>query len=221
MGSTRRQVMSPPFRFPGFTFTTTMLNDCSMLPVTRAYGKSCRLAHFGATRLEASMLCGHRRLAVACLNQWHTGYAFTTVSEAFPVSFNANGPAVFIGKQSDIRMRVHDDTNAGQIKLFADSTAAINALTGPIGLNGPTRNNLRGSRFSDRNLSLNKPFQLHENYALEFRAEAYNVFNKVNFPLPKESVADINNPSTFGVITSDSVPDRAPRVMQFSLGFDF
>ena len=94
-------------------------------------------------------------------------------------------------------------------------------MTGPIGLNGPTRNNLRGSRFSDRNLSLNKPFQLHENYALEFRAEAYNVFNQVNFPLPKESVADINNPSTFGVITSDSVPDRAPRVMQFSLGFDF
>ena len=37
---------------------------------------------------------------VAFLNQWHTGFAFTTVSEAFPVSFNANSPAVFIGKQS-------------------------------------------------------------------------------------------------------------------------
>jgi hypothetical protein len=160
---------------------------------------------------------------VAFLNQWHTGYAFTTVSEAFPVSFNANSPAVFTGKQSDIRVRVHDDPNTGQIQLFADPTAAINAFTGPIGLNGPTRNNLRGPRFSSTNLSLNKHFHLHENYALEFRAEAYNVFNQVNFALPKGSVADINNPSTFGVITSDSAPDGVPgpRVMQFSLRFDF
>jgi hypothetical protein len=160
---------------------------------------------------------------VAFLNQWHTGYAFTTVSEAFPVSFNANSPAVFIGKQSDIRVRVHNDPNTGQIQLFADPTAAVNAFTGPIGLNGPTRNNLRGPRFSSTNLSLNKHFHLHENYALEFRAEAYNVFNQVNFALPKGSVADINNPSTFGVITSDSAPDGVPgpRVMQFSLRFDF
>jgi hypothetical protein len=154
---------------------------------------------------------------VAFLNQWHTGFAFTTVSEAFPVSFNANSPAVFIGNHSDIRVRVHNDTNTGQIQLFADPTAAINAFTGPIGLNGPTRNNLRGPRFSNTNLSVNKHFQLHENYGLEFRAEAYNVFNQVNFALPVGSVADINNPSTFGTITSDA----GARVMQFSLRFDF
>src|SRR5215831_12602126 len=172
-------------------------------------------AHHWAVPLESKQIHGSR--------EWHTGYAFTTVSEAFPVSFNANSPAVFIGKQSDIRVRVHNDPNTGQIQLFADPTAANSAFTGPISLNGPTRNNLRGPRFSNTNLSLNKHFQLHENYALEFRAEAYNVFNQVNFSLPQGSVADINNPSTFGVITSDSAPDGVPgpRVMQFSLRFDF
>ncbi|HVN22195.1 MAG TPA: carboxypeptidase-like regulatory domain-containing protein [Dongiaceae bacterium] len=154
---------------------------------------------------------------VAFLNQWHTGFAFTTVSEAFPVSFNANSPAVFIGNQSDIKVRIHNDLKTGQIQLFKNQDAALAAFTGPIGLQGPTRNNLRGPRFSNTNISLNKHFQLHENYALEFRAEAYNVFNQVNFALPVGSVADINNPSTFGVIQADA----GARVMQFSLRFDF
>jgi hypothetical protein len=154
---------------------------------------------------------------VAFLNQWHTGFAFTTVTEAFPVSFNANSPAVFIGQRSDIKVRVHNDPTTGQIQLFANPTAALNAFTGPIGLQGPTRNNLRGPRFSNTDLSLNKHIQISENYGLEFRAEAYNAFNQVNFALPIGSVADINNQSTFGVINADA----GPRVMQFSLRFDF
>jgi hypothetical protein len=153
---------------------------------------------------------------VAFLSQWHTGFAFTTVSEAFPVSFNANSPAVFIGTRHDIRTHVHTDPVTGEVQLFADPTAALGAFTGPIGLQGPTRNNLRGPRFSNTNLSLNKHFQIHENYAVEFRAEAYNAFNHVNFALPTGSVADINGGS-FGVIGDDA----GPRVMQFSLRVDF
>ena len=153
---------------------------------------------------------------VSFLNQWHTGFAFTTVTEAFPVSFNANSPAVFIGTRHDIRTSVHTDAKTGDVQLFADPTAALNAFTGPIGLQGPTRNNLRGPRFSNTDLSLNKHFQIHESASLEFRAEAYNAFNQVNFALPTGSVADINN-TPFGVITKDA----GARVMQFSLRVDF
>jgi len=154
---------------------------------------------------------------VAFLNQWHSGFAFTTVSEAFPISFNANSPALFIGKRSDIRTSVHNDPVSGQIQLFANPAAAQAAFTGPIGFQSPTRNNLRGPRFSNTDLSVNKHFQLHENYALEFRAEAYNAFNQVNFALPTDSVADINSSAPFGAITKDA----GPRVMQFSLRLDF
>src|SRR5437899_7746492 len=97
------------------------------------------------------------------------------------------------GKQSDIGVRVHSDANTGQIQLFANPTAALNAFTGPLGLQGPTRNNLRGPRYSNTNLSLNKHFPITETAGLEFRAEAYNVFNHVNFALPVGSVADIAN----------------------------
>jgi Carboxypeptidase regulatory-like domain len=177
------------------------------------FGRGRWLGHSAAGWLN--QIIGGWQLAF--LNQWHTGFAFTTVTEAFPVSFNANSPAVFIGNRSDIRTNVHNDPTTGQLQLFADPTSALKAFTGPIGLQGPTRNNLRGPRFSNTDLSLNKHFQIRENYGLEFRAEAYNAFNQVNFALPIGSVADINNQSTFGVINHDA----GPRIMQFSLRFDF
>ncbi len=153
---------------------------------------------------------------VAALSRWNTGFAFTTISQAFPVSFNANSPSVFIGKRSDLKVNIHTDAN-GAIQLFADPTKAFNAFTGPIGLQGPTRNNLRGPRFFNTNLSLNKHFKIKESLGLEFRAEAYNAFNHTNFSLPPGGVADTTNPSTFGVITSTA----GARVMQFSLRLDF
>ncbi len=153
---------------------------------------------------------------LAGLTRWNTGFAFTTISQAFPVSFNANSPAVFIGQRSDVKVNIHTDAN-GQVQLFADPDKAIQAFTGPIGLQGPTRNNLRGPRFMNVDLSLNKRFPIRESLSMEFRAEAYNAFNHTNFALPPGGVADITNSSTFGVITSTA----APRIMQFSLRLDF
>ena len=152
---------------------------------------------------------------ISALTSWHTGFAFSTISEAFPISFNADSPGVFTGNASDLKVHIHND--GGQMQLFANPTAAINAFTGPIGLQGPTRNNLRGPHFANTNLSLNKHFPITETAGLEFRVEAFNAFNHVNFALPSGGVADIQQPSTFGVIVSDG----GARVMQFSLRFDF
>jgi hypothetical protein len=56
---------------------------------------------------------------------------------------------------------------------------------------------------------------------LEFRAEAYNVFNHPSFGLPGGGfggTADISNPSTFGFISTTA---SGARVMQFALRLDF
>jgi hypothetical protein len=57
-----------------------------------------------------------------------------------------------------------------------------------------------------------KDTKLWEGGTLQFRAEAYNIWNHPQFDPPFGS--DISTPSTFGVITSSSV---TPRVMQFGL----
>jgi len=65
--------------------------------------------------------------------------------------------------------------------------------------------------------ALSRAFQIREGKRVEFRAEAFNAFNHANFALPVGSVADTNDPSTFGVITNDA----GARVMQFSLRYEF
>jgi len=160
--------------------------------------------------------------------QWHTGLAFTSLSNSFPLSFNNDVPAIFDGNNSAIRTHVHSTPQG--VQLFADPTAARNAFSEPTGFQAGSRNNLRGPRFSLTDLSINKHFPIHENYALEFRAEAFNVFNHPNFGLPAGAqgrfggTADITDPQTFGFISStETIPgsSNGARFMQFALRLDF
>lgn len=71
-----------------------------------------------------------------------------------------------------------------------------------------------GSRNSD--LSLLKDFEISEKVKFQFRAEAFNFANLVNWGAPDSSYADLG--STFGTITSTS---GNPRQMQLALKLMF
>ncbi len=80
------------------------------------------------------------------------------------------------------------------------------------------KNEFRGPTFSQLDFSMNKNFQLTEKYRLEFRAEAFNILNQVNFDNPTSSSAQTATlSSTFGVITSA----EASRQLQFGARFVF
>ena len=157
---------------------------------------------------------------ISGIPSWRTGFAFTTVSGAFPISFYNNAPAIFVGKQSDIKTHIHLDPATG-IQIFANQANAIDAFRGPLGLEGGSRNNLRGPAYTNLDLGVAKHFSIGERYVVEFRADAYNVFNHVNFGLPgtggSGGTADITDPSSFGVINTAA----APRQVQFALRLDF
>jgi hypothetical protein len=151
------------------------------------------------------------------VDTWRTGLAFQTVSNAFPISFANNTPAIFNGDTAAIRNHIH--VVNGQVQLFANPSAAIGAFSGPLGLQAGSRNNLRGPHFSEVSLGLSKNFPVTEQVIVEFRADAYNVFNHANFGLPgTSSTADIDSPSTFGVINTMA---GQPRVLQLALRIDF
>ncbi|MGA8216124.1 MAG: carboxypeptidase-like regulatory domain-containing protein [Candidatus Sulfotelmatobacter sp.] len=154
---------------------------------------------------------------------WRTGLAFTTVANAFPFSFDQNVPAIFDGDNSALKDKVHIDPATGRVQLFANPAAAVGAFSEPLGFEAGSRNNLRGPHYSDVDLALNKHFPIREKYIVEFRAEAYNVFNHPSFSLPgggygAPGTADISNPPEFGVITGTS---STARIMQFALRLDF
>jgi hypothetical protein len=151
--------------------------------------------------------------------QWRTGLAFTTVANAFPFSFNNNVPAIFDGDNSALKVQVH--SSQGRVQLFANPTAALAAFSEPLGFEAGSRNNLRGPHLSISDLSLNKHFPIREKYVVEFKAEAYNLFNHPSFALPGGGfggTADVSNSATFGYIATTA---SAARVMQFALRLDF
>jgi len=78
---------------------------------------------------------------------------------------------------------------------------------------------LRGPRFQDWDMSLQKNTSWHDHYNVQLRADAFNVFNHPNFGTPNSS---ISNTSTVGTITSISgTPSYEQRTMEFALKFNF
>jgi hypothetical protein len=116
---------------------------------------------------------------------------------------------------SALSTHIHTDTD-GTIQLFANQSAANAALSNPLpGMIG-NRNNLRGPRFVNFDMSFGKRFNMpwSETHTLQFLAEAYNTFNHTNFADPTANI----NSSTFGHITAQANDNR---VMQFALRYDF
>jgi len=145
---------------------------------------------------------------------WHTGFAFSTATDAFPVNFFVNSPAILTGSGSALASHIHSDST-GAIQMFADQTAALDAFSFTNGGQVGSRNNLRGPGFWNFDTRFTKAFPLTEAHKLTFQWDAFNAFNHTTFADP---AADINSPATFGQITSTA---SANRVMQFSLRYDF
>lgn len=74
---------------------------------------------------------------------------------------------------------------------------------------------LRGQGIINFDAALFKKTKITERFGLEFRAEFFNLFNRVQFA-PPSGFADV--PSTFGVVSSQN---NNPRLVQFALRLSF
>jgi hypothetical protein len=105
-------------------------------------------------------------------------------------------------------------SNAREVALntaatTVDPATLLNQFTyGTLG-----RNVLRGPGAFNANLSIAKTFRLREATELEFRVDAFNVFNNVEFGNPDTNIGD----QSFGQISSTA----DPRIMQVALHLKF
>jgi hypothetical protein len=153
---------------------------------------------------------------VAGIATWRTGLALDAVGNASTTRLAADAGVLFNGNASAVHSKIHTD-DSGQIQFFADPTAALGAFSFPTGLKNGSRDTLRGPHFSNVDLGIAKNFPVwSEKYRLQFRADAFNAFNHPNFGLPDSTITN----STFG-ISNTLAGQEPPRVMQFSLRFDF
>jgi Carboxypeptidase regulatory-like domain len=152
----------------------------------------------------------------------YTGAPFKVDSGAFTIDFTQTQPGVFIGSKSDVAKSVHQ-VPSGQtgvpntVQFFSDPNNAFGAFTAPIAGGPGNRNILNGPNFWNIDMSLLKEFTMpwSENQKLQFRADAFNVFNHTNFSAPG---AELLNSPTFGNITSTA---NDARQLQLGLKFSF
>jgi len=150
---------------------------------------------------------------------WRTGLAMNAVGAlGSTTSLAADDGALFNGNNGAIQGGIHNDkANGNQIQFFANPKAALSAFSFVSGQENGSRDVLYGPHFSNVDLGVAKTFPLiGERYHLQFRADAFNVFNHPNFGFPDTNIAS----NTFGVITTQ-VGQELSRVMQFSLRFEF
>ena len=96
------------------------------------------------------------------------------------------------------------------------------AVPAPGTFGDAPRNLLRGPGLWQADVALGKHIPLTERVQLQFRAEAFNIFNRPQYAAP---LSDISNPVTFGQILSTvntgPVGTGTPRQMQFMLKAQF
>jgi hypothetical protein len=157
---------------------------------------------------------------------YRTGFPFTTHTSTFPINFTQDAPAVFNGDRSAVRQGIHTDPTTGAIQFFANQDSALGAFSFPFGGDTGTRNPIHGPSFTNLDVAVYKNFTMpwSERQKLQFRWEAFNVFNHTNFAVPGDPTSLTNsnniltNPQAFGVINATA---GAPRQLQVSLRFDF
>jgi hypothetical protein len=167
--------------------------------------------------------------ATSGIVSYHTGFPFNTITNSFPIDFTMGAPAVLVGPSSAVKQHIHVDSGK-QLQLFADQTAAVNAFAYPFGGGTGQRNQLRGPSYADVAMALLKSFKMpwSEKQRLEFRAEAFNVFNHPSFNNPSvnpnatgslnSANVNIQNPGQYGVLTNTA---NTARQLQLGLRFDF
>uniref|UniRef100_Q01ZH1 TonB-dependent transporter Oar-like beta-barrel domain-containing protein n=1 Tax=Solibacter usitatus (strain Ellin6076) TaxID=234267 RepID=Q01ZH1_SOLUE len=152
----------------------------------------------------------------AVLGGWRLS-GIQTYNSGFPIGVTSNGTLpIFNGTNRplvttyDWRAPISGSSFDPNKDKYLDPTVFPVQPVGILG-NSPRKNStVRVFPNKNENVSLAKTFSVTERFRIDFRAEAFNVFNRVVFGGPQTSL----NSSTFGVISSQA---NSPRQMQGGL----
>ena len=146
----------------------------------------------------------HNRALDAALGGWqvNTVYAFTS---GLPYNLGVSGDIANTGNSGQDRL---DTTGVSPKLSHPTRTAWFNkaAFTSPANYTFGTegRNDLRGDRLQNVDLSLFKSFQIGKFGRLQFRAEAFNALNHLTYGTPDNNISD----TTFGVVSGERSTER-------------
>jgi len=123
-----------------------------------------------------------------------------------------NDPAGQPGERPNLASGFSDNPVIGKVNEWFNPHAFELQPFGTLG--DLRRNTLVGPKFVDVDLSLSKVTRIKENMNIEFRAEAFNIFNHPNFALP---VSTLTSPLVGQILGTVGTA----RQLQLALKFNF
>jgi hypothetical protein len=184
----------------------------------------------------AAWIIGNWRVSTINLYASGTPVAVST-SQALPIyapgdSGSTRVPAYitsYTGWQPDYHGKFDPSVTTFFVPYCASATATCGgpfpnqgSSTALNTLGNETRYNPKLRLFHNlsENMSLTRSFPIHEKTRLEFRAEAFNVFNRVRFGLTGTAVSQLQS-QTFGVLSGANSQINTPRNLQLALKLYF
>lgn len=167
------------------------------------------------------MFLNRTGLANALFGGWQiNGIVSAIAGDPFTISQAANGANTDVGtfRPNAVSNPVlpSNRPRGEMVAEFFNTAAFVEnvPIDGVYQFGNTARNSVIGPGTLDCDLSLFKDFNLTERGILQFRAEAFNIFNRPIFAQPG---AELGTP-TFGVLTSTAID---PREIQFALRLSF
>jgi hypothetical protein len=113
------------------------------------------------------------------ITTWQTGTPFSPVNDAGYGDNAGVGNGVGTGSYADVICNPFSNIPNAPLAGFGPLVANPNCFAQPTALTfgNAGRNSLRNPSYSNWNMSLFKNFKFNERFSMQFRAEAYNVFN--------------------------------------------
>ena len=139
---------------------------------------------------------------------WQAG-GYVTAQSGAPFTVNISSDQANIGAGPAQRPNISGDPNAGPKTPQQWFNTTVFSLPALYSFGNSPRNAVIGPGLEEFDFSLQKDMQLTEAAKLQFRAEAYNVFNHPNFNTPNRTAFTAN----FGSISSA----QDSRQLQFAL----
>jgi len=157
---------------------------------------------------------------VSGIGSYYTGLPFTVASATYDTAGIGFIPSIVAGGRPRLLCDPNENAPHTVDQWFNGACFAKQTPAGATGIqNVPgdaSRGAVDGPPTTRVDFTLSKYFRFTESTSIQFRAEAFNVFNHTNFRNLSVSRA-ITSENVFGSVTSF----RDPRILQFGLKFVF
>jgi hypothetical protein len=153
-----------------------------------------------------------------------SGQPFSVNSQRLTVAVSGNPAAGAYANYAGTDRTIGNVTKRGDgAYYFSPSEVALFSYPDAFQVGNSGRNVFRNPSFFETDASLVKRFRITEKHTVQFRAEAYNLFNHTNFGLAAANL-NINTPASFGKFSQTlgtQSGSGSSRTMQLAMRYDF